>query len=250
MPDPTTSADDRIAIYSDIHGNLEAAQAVLENIRSLGIPKAICLGDTVGYGGDPVACLLAVQASGHDVIQGNHDAAAAGTRDISDFNPNARAGIAFAKKTLSSEQVKYLRNLPLIIQGERFTAVHASLNEPEEWHYIFDDADADLHFKCQTQPVCFIGHTHVPRIWSRDGRSPSPRANGSLRLHPDEFYCINVGSVGQPRDNDPRASYVIFQSSTMEVTFQRITYDVAGAQKKIREARLPHFLAQRLLLGR
>lgn len=247
----------RIAVISDIHGNLDALEAVLEDIRGRGCDRTVCLGDVVGYGADPEECVRLVRAEvwrdsqGEAVVRGNHDDAAAGGDDRY-FNPDARLAVRWTREHLSPESIAWLANLPYEIEYEPCLLVHSSPFQPKEWNYVTTLTEAWNAFQCFTRRVAFIGHSHVPFTVSL-GENDS-----HLQVEPDETvsmrsswrYLVNVGSVGQPRDGDPRACYVSYDSDEGLIERVRVEYPVDQAVEKIRRAGLPSFLADRLLKGR
>jgi diadenosine tetraphosphatase ApaH/serine/threonine PP2A family protein phosphatase len=245
-------ADSLIAVFSDIHSNLEAFQAVMADMDSVGVSLRVCLGDIVGYSANPNRCLEVVRSLGCLVIKGNHDAYAGNDDDLDQMNDAARSGIEFSRRKLSHEQRSYLTDLPLVATIGDCEFVHASLEEPQAWVYVTGEQDAREHFKAQTQPFCFCGHTHGPYVWNQktEGKITGCRGKGRIKLPTDGKTLINVGSVGQPRDLCPEACYVIFRPESREVEFRRMPYDVQKARRKIVRAKLPRYLAQRLSLGR
>lgn len=241
----------RVALLSDIHGNLEALEAVCRDLKRQEVDEVICLGDIVGYGPNPGECLDLVRANQWPSLQGNHDEAACKNVSLDDYSPLARAGMEFARACLSSEQKKWLRSLPLTQESHGAHLVHSSLNEPEAWNYITDPLLAELCIMEQKLPVCFHGHTHVACVWER--ADDSLKFNDQVhtrKLRPDRIYLINVGSVGQPRDRNHHSCYLIWQPDERRITFRRVEYDVETTQKKIMDAGLPAALATRLALGK
>ncbi|MEI7730949.1 MAG: metallophosphoesterase family protein, partial [Verrucomicrobiota bacterium] len=229
----------RWAIFSDIHSNLEALTAVVDDIRQQGITQMLCLGDIVGYNANPAECLELVRRLECPVLQGNHDLlAAVDDQDrLRDFNPVAIAGVLFSRSQLSAEQKKWLAALPMNLKFAGFGAVHASLFEPEEWHYITSLFAARAHFASQDSPIYLHGHTHYPMVFTQEVKSQmcdviQPRPDKVMFL-PEYRYLINCGAVGQPRDRDPRACYGILDLGEQRFEFRRVTYDIQRAQKKI-----------------
>jgi predicted phosphodiesterase len=241
----------QIALFSDVHGNLEALEAVLQHIASHGVHRMICLGDIVGYGPDPGACVSRIREIGCPAVLGNHDEAcvAPGNEDL--MNELAQAGIAHAQRDLDSEQKEWLADLPHVIEADEFSVVHSSLDEEDFWPYVLARNDAARHFRYQEKPLAFCGHTHRPAIWQMDGRKiRTPLVEGKHTLEPGVRHLINVGSVGQPRNARSEASYVLYDPSAATVEFQLVPYDFFKTQNKILDAGLPAFLALRLELGR
>ena len=242
-----------IAVISDIHSNLEALEAVLEDIKAQGITEIICLGDIVGYASEVSACLLRIRELGCPVVMGNHDEAACLAYPPNDFNEMAQAGAVFSAHCLTETERLWLTSLPRNIEMKGASFTHASLEGPLEWHYVLSREDARRHFAHQSTHLAFCGHTHAPMHWfqaSPSGRVVEYAGKGEMRIPLNGKVLINVGSVGQPRDGDNRACYVIYRPSHGSVEFRRIAYDIARTKKKILRAGLPRFTAQRLSLGR
>ncbi len=238
------------ALFSDIHGNLEAIQAVAEDLRLQGAERIFFLGDGVGYGAEPNECLAVVRELTDTGVAGNHDYGAVGLTRIDTFNPAALQAILWTQDHLSMENIAYLRRLPLTRQEGEVDFVHSSPDHPEEWNYIFSLPEAEEGFRALRGNVCFIGHSHRPMVVGQEaGGKIDILRSVKVRLKEGVRYIINVGSVGQPRDGDPRASYGIYEDESREYRLRRVEYDIPGAQKKIRHAGLPPSLAQRLSKG-
>lgn len=240
----------RYAILSDIHGNLEALEAVLADAASAA-DGVLCLGDVVGYGADPVACLETVAARAQAITAGNHEHGVAGLLDLGWFNPYARAAAEWTHDRLGDDRRHYVAALPLVVEVDDATLVHASPRNPEEWDYLVSAEDGYAAFPAFATRLCFVGHSHQPGVWSLGSVGPE-HAPGAVdvRMEPGRRYIVNVGSVGQPRDRDPRAAYALWDVERSRVTIRRVPYDVARAQRKIVEAGLPRFLSDRLGVGR
>ncbi|HSR10687.1 MAG TPA: metallophosphoesterase family protein [Thermodesulfobacteriota bacterium] len=237
------------AILSDVHGNLEAFEAVLADLAPQKPGKVICLGDIVGYGADPNECIAALTNLTDLTAAGNHDYGAVGMTSIENFNRMAYRAIVWTGKNLTMRSMAYLRSLPFFVEVGQFVFAHAAPHEPGEWRYIASSRDAEESFRELDGRTGFIGHSHVPMVLQRGG----PRDRGKaeeMTLEEGASYLINVGSVGQPRDGDPRAAYGIYDDESRVYTVRRVPYDIAAAQKKIRKAGLPPFLAERLAKGR
>jgi len=237
------------AFISDIHGNLEALDAVLAEIEERRPQRVVCLGDVVGYGASPNECLARVRKNCRLVLLGNHDAAASGGPEAARFNIYARVAAEWTAKTLTRENREFLQRLPLTSSEGSAFLVHASPARPRDWEYLLDRFDAEPQFHYFSEPVCFIGHTHQPAVYMADPAGTKSLPLSSLTLAPDRRYIVNVGSVGQPRDHDPRACFVVWQEAAGVVEFVRVPYDIEGAQAKIRAAQLPEVLAARLATG-
>jgi len=238
----------KLAVLSDIHGNAEALNRCLEYIDAeCSVDEITVLGDIVGYGADPGICIQQVKKRAAFSVLGNHDAGVIGKTDIRYFNYSAQAAILWTQARIQEDERKYLNELPysVIQYGIRF--VHSSPNNPEYWKYIiswYDTADEFSHFP---EKVCFIGHSHIPGIYTAEEFLPVMR--GEFKLEPDTQYIINPGSVGQPRDGDPRLSFGIFDTETTAITIIRQEYDVETARQKIIDNNLPAVLGDRLLYG-
>ncbi len=237
-------------ICSDIHGNWEALQAVLSDMDQQGVTQKICLGDIVGYGAEPQRCVEEVMQDDWLALTGNHEEGVILPEALDYFNHAAVAGIIWAKQQLTREALDWIATLPHVIKGSSYELVHASLDDPMLWEYVLTRAEAQRHFVYQEKSVCFCGHTHSGMIW-RQGRRiysklPSTR---KFTLPEKQKVLINVGSVGQPRDGSPQASYVLFNPQSRAIKFRRVSYDVESAKNKILQAGLPERLGQRLLYG-
>jgi Predicted phosphoesterase len=239
----------RIALFGDIHSNLEALQSVLADAQLQGCTHYICLGDLVGYSADPVACLELVRSLGCPVIKGNHDEQAAMSGSLEGFTDLAAAAMDWTRRQIGEPDQAWLRSLRLQRVIRDFTVVHATLDTPHKWGYVATPGDAAASFTYQHTPVCFFGHTHEPFLFST-GFLVKKKTFDQVQLKPGTQYLINIGSVGQPRDQDWRAAYVIYQPETLEVELRRIPYDIATTQRKILAAGLPAELAERLALGK
>jgi predicted phosphodiesterase len=239
----------RFGILSDIHANLEALEAVLADARAQQCTHFVCLGDVVGYNADPSECVRMIQELDCPVVKGNHDEQASIERSTEGFNELAEAAIGWTRDHLSVGEKTWLTELPLTRQVRDFTIVHATLDTPGQWGYVFNDLDAIASFTYQHTALCFFGHTHWPTAFVRDDHVRRI-ATGQIMLSSGKKYFINAGSVGQPRDRDWRAAYCILDTDRQVVEQRRVKYDLATAQKKIRKSGLPERLADRLALGR
>jgi diadenosine tetraphosphatase ApaH/serine/threonine PP2A family protein phosphatase len=239
----------RYAILSDVHGNLEALRAVLDDCAARA-DAVLCLGDTVGYGADPLPCVELVAERAQASVGGNHEYAVAGRLAMDWFNRYARAAAEWTQERLDDDHRAYLAALPLTSEIADATLVHASPAQPEEWDYLVTAEDGFAAFPYFTTRWCFVGHSHVPGAWSLGSSGPEhhPRP-GHLQSERGRRYIVNVGSVGQPRDRDPRAAYAVWDVETGRTQIHRVAYDVDAARRKIVEAGLPRFLADRLAAG-
>ena len=240
----------RYAIISDLHSNLDALEKVLEDIKTQGVDRYVCLGDIIGYGAQPKECIQAVRELDCLTIAGNHDWAALGKTNIDYFNAYAKEATLWTRDQLSDEDVKYVDSLPLVEHlPENFTLVHGTLYNPELFDYIQTSYDAYLSLQALEGQVCFLGHSHVP-ITFFQGEMISYTLSQEISLEDGVKALVNVGSVGQPRDDNPKSSYAIYDTTKKKVWIRRISYDIENAGKKIRDAGLPEVLAERLKYGR
>ena len=241
----------RYALLSDVHGNLEALTAVLEHLAGIGADALLCLGDVVGYGADPVACVEKLVERDARFVAGNHEYGVTDRLDPRWFNPYARAAALWTASRLEDEHRAFLLELPLSLEIAGATLVHASPKNPEAWEYLITAEEGFEAFSALGTPLCFVGHSHCPGVWSLGPSGgafkPGPE---EVRLRSGRRYIVNVGSVGQPRDRDPRACYAVWDRDAGRITFHRVAYDVAAAREKILKARLPRYLGDRLAHGR
>ena len=232
----------RIAIISDIHANLEALEKALEIIEENEADEVICLGDIIGYGSNPNECIELVRNVTEHVLLGNHDEAAIDLSRTEYFNPFARIAAEWTHKTLTADHREFIEHLPYTVERRGVLFVHSSPYQPEEWHYILSPADAQFNFSYFPQPICFIGHSHVPGLFCED--------IWTRELDRNNKFIINVGSIGQPRDNDWRLSFGILDTENWTYSNIRSEYNAKRAGEKIRKAGLPKALAERILIGR
>lgn len=242
--------DKKFAILGDIHSNIDALSVVLEDCRAQGVTDFLCTGDVVGYNACPHECLSIIRDLGCPVVMGNHDHYVSSERNLADFNPEAAAVIEWTRGQLTEEEMTYLASLPFVATKMGITLVHATMDNPESFGYVFDNLQAAAHFTHQVTPLSFHGHTHCPMIYEKQLDAVYRIDAQDFKLPIGRKYFINVGSVGQPRDGDPRAAYTIYEPKTRQVAFRRLEYDVAAAQERIRLAGLPERLAARLEVGR
>jgi diadenosine tetraphosphatase ApaH/serine/threonine PP2A family protein phosphatase len=246
----------RLALLADIHANLEAFQACLDHARQRGAERVVLLGDLVGYGADPGAVVdiaMAEVAAGGLAVLGNHDEAAAGI-GASGMNDAAAAAIAWTRERLSAAQRAFLRDLPLTAEEEGRLYVHAEASLPGRWRYVTDAEAARRSLAATDAQATFCGHVHRPALYSlgETGKVTSFRPVGGapVPLAPGRSWLAVLGAVGQPRDGNPAACYLLLETRPLQATWQRVPYDVAAAAAKIRAAGLPERLADRLFLGR
>jgi putative phosphoesterase len=243
----------RIGIISDVHGNLEALEAVLRAIERDGVDYLIHLGDLVGYNANPQECLQLLQRQKAICILGNHDLAIVEPRTAESFNVLAYQALSYSQQQLSPRDIRYIQALPRTeVLWDRYLLCHGT---PENLDtYIMNVFQAKRIFNLLRKRyegirLCFFGHTHIQRLWVSDQRGKTfspPDSSDSIVLHTDNMYLINPGSVGQPRQQDSRARYLLFDSDREIISFRAVPYDVGKAQQKILQARLPEYLAHRL----
>jgi len=239
----------RYGILSDIHGNLEALEAVIQSCTHQGVRQFFCLGDVVGYGANPNECVLRLKALKSVCITGNHDWAVIGKFNTSTFNDFAKKAVLWSQQNISDETLEFLNSLSLIYNHDEFVLVHGSLDQPEQFFYIQDISDTGDTFYLMKQKLCFIGHTHIPQIYIKRGENVSLGADQTIHLERNVKYIINIGSVGQPRDGNPQAAYCIYDPDLERIEIKRVAYNVSLAGRKIIEAGLPEMLARRLTIG-
>ncbi len=239
----------KFAIIADIHANLEAFQVVLADIKQQKCTHYACLGDVVDYNANPKECLDIVREMGFPVVKGNHDEYCSMDNTLDGFNPQAAEAVEWTRDQLTPEDRQWLRELKYLRLVASFSIVHATLDAPQRWGYVFDKLAAAASFTYQNTSICFFGHTHVPMAFVRD----SVVRGGSyskFRIEPGRKYFINVGSVGQPRDGVPKAAYVVYDMNEGTVELRRLDYDMPKTQAKILAAGLPRRLADRLAEGK
>jgi diadenosine tetraphosphatase ApaH/serine/threonine PP2A family protein phosphatase len=239
----------KYAFISDIHANLEALEACFKTIDAEGVDAIACLGDIVGYGASPNECVELVRERASHVVIGNHDAAVVGTTETEYFNLDARSAVLWTRNALTPENVTFLRGLPYTVAMDGLRLVHASPSAPEDWIYLFNARDAAPEFTAFEERLCFFGHTHFPGFFlewqGKITQQPPPRAT----IRPGERAIINVGSVGQPRDGDPRAGFAVYDDQTGIVEIRRVFYDIGRVQSRILDTPLPKSAAERLVWG-
>lgn len=242
----------RIAFISDIHGNYEALLSVIDHIKNDKVDAYICVGDIVGYGANPNECIELVQELNClCVVAGNHDYAAVNLTDLTYFNPIAYRAILWTQKMLEEKNKKYLETLSLQYSADNYLVVHSSPHNPQDWNYILSLEEAENSFHYFKEQICFIGHSHVPFFVEKAGDNHSKLITEDIiEIKEGCRYLVNVGSVGQPRDNDPRCAFVIYDLEEKKILLKRVEYNIAQAQEKILRAGLPAQLAWRLEKGR
>lgn len=240
----------KYAILGDIHANLEALRAVLDDAKEQGIRKFISTGDLVGYGANPSECLDILMNLDCEIVQGNHDFYAANDTSIEQFSSDAARTVMWTRTQISATHRNFLSQLPLVKIIEGITCCHSSLWHPENWNYVIGPESAQRSLSKQQTQICVIGHTHVPRLFQQHGEKLSSPQEDCVQLKKRYTYLINPGSVGQPRDDNPLTGYTILDLKRKSAQLRRLPYDIESAQKKIISAGLPKRNAQRLELGR
>ncbi|MFC1919441.1 metallophosphoesterase family protein [Chloroflexota bacterium] len=245
----------RIAILGDIHGNLEAFQAVLSDLERGGdFDEILCLGDIVGYGPDPHKCIELLRKYRHLCVAGNHDMAAIGKLDISEFNPHAAAAVVWSSRQLDDADIDYIESIPLSLSQDSFTVVHGSPRDPI-WEYLLATRAACENLDYFSTDHCLLGHSHIPIVF-RCSQSQGadciaePFNPGAPVDLSKGRLIINPGAVGQPRDADPRAGYALFDSNAGAISQFRVEYDIQSTQAKMERVGLPSPLITRLSYGR
>jgi predicted phosphodiesterase len=235
----------RIAILSDIHGNLEALDNIIDYIESDNIDKIYCLGDVVGYGPNPNECVEIISEKCDKVVIGNHDHAVLGLTSTEYFNDFAKISTFWTRNILSEKNHEFLSSLDFTFVNDDILLVHATPSNPMMWHYILSEIDARHELNHFDEKICFIGHSHFPIVFHANGFSRKPK----ISLEQDIRYIVNVGSVGQPRDGNPKTCFCIYDTENNEIEYVRLQYDVEKTKDKIVKAGLPVFLAERLTKG-
>ncbi len=239
----------RYAIIADVHANLEAFEVVLQDIKEQKCTHYACLGDVVGYNANPKECLDMVRNMNIPVVKGNHDEYCSGEGTLDGFNPHAAEAINWTRRQLTKEDRQWLRELKYMRLVASFSIVHATLDGPQRWGYVFDRLAAAASFTYQNTAVCFFGHTHVPMAFIRDSVVRGGTYS-KFKVESGRKYFVNVGSIGQPRDGNPKAAYVVYDMDEQSIELRRLDYDIPKAQKKILDAGLPPRLAERLAYGK
>lgn len=241
----------RLALLSDIHANLEALTAVLQDIEKRQVDEIACLGDVVGYGADPVACLELIESNCRIRLMGNHESAALEQMDDQALNDVARRSMIWTREQLGDRHVALIESFEMEKRIGNLHLVHASPFEPENWHYVLTPKGALRAFEATDAFICFFGHSHLPTIFCM-GEDQKVRSRFGHDFQPldENRYLVNVGSVGQPRDDDARSCYVVYDTDTFDVYYHRVPYDFTVTQKKLAEVDAPALLIERIAIGR
>ena len=242
------------AVISDIHGNIDALDAVISDIGQWPVRGIFCLGDIVGYGTESAACVQKVMEVSAVSLIGNHEAMLFLAEQFppEEFGASVGDPLALAYRQINDVQLRWLKSLPIVVEVQPITLCHASLDEPAAFHYIHVPEEAEANFASQTTFVSFHGHTHVPATWEKKIGKVScfNPADTPVSLDEEGRYAINVGSVGQPRDGDTRSSYALYDYENHLLLHRRVEYDVNKAQARFKKTRLPAFNASRLGKGK
>lgn len=240
-------------VFSDVHSNIEALKVVLDYFKAMKVESYICCGDIVGYGPDPNECVSVVDNLPNlTIVAGNHDIASCGLKDISWFNKYAQQSILWTAGHLTEVNKLILSRYPKIVTGKSFTIVHGTLQSPVD-EYMEDEQQMGESLGLFSTQLCFVGHTHIPFVFSKKGgekKYNSLSGGDRIAILPEYKYIINIGSVGQPRDSDPRACCALYDDEKLSFEFVRLNYDVSKTQEKMKACLLPSFLVERLIKGK
>jgi diadenosine tetraphosphatase ApaH/serine/threonine PP2A family protein phosphatase len=241
----------KYGFFSDVHANLEAMKACVIDFRAEKLDKAYFLGDAVGYGPYPDGCVKLIKDVAAVKLMGNHDYAALGLMETDYFNQYAAESMGWTKNSISRKTMEIMSDFELQHEQGDILLVHASPKEPELWHYILDMGDATESFDYFKQKICLIGHTHRPYIvYQAKSGDVFLSKQSEETLSEDRRYLVNIGSVGQPRDGDPRSCYLIYDIESNSIRHKRVAYDIKATQKDMAKIGLPEYLIERLAVGR
>ena len=241
----------KYGFFSDVHANLEALKACIIDFRSEKLDKVYFLGDAVGYGPNPDECVKLIDEIAKVKLMGNHDYAALGLMETEYFNQYAAESMGWTKNSISEKTMEIMSDFELTHIIDHILLVHSSPREPENWHYILDMEDAEENFEFFTQRICLLGHTHRPYVVFKSESGEAILAKETeVIIEEENRYLVNIGSVGQPRDGDPRSCYLIYDSDTSSIKLKRVQYDVKSTQKVMAQIGLPEYLIDRLAVGR
>jgi predicted phosphodiesterase len=241
----------RYGFFSDVHANLEALNSATEDFRKEKLDKVFFLGDAVGYGPDPNECVSIIDRLTDVKLMGNHDFAALGLIETTQFNEYAQQAMDWTRSILTEESLNILSGFVMENRFDQFCLVHSTPKQPQEWNYIFDLDDAEENFGFFENQICVIGHSHFPAIIKKfEDRRCFLHQEGKTGIEDGFRYIINIGSVGQPRDGSNRACYMIFDTEEKIVILKRLEYDFKKTQSKMKKRGLPQFLVDRLAVGR
>jgi predicted phosphodiesterase len=241
----------KYGFFSDVHANLEALKACIIDFRSEKLDKLFFLGDAVGYGPNPDECVKLIDEIAEVKLMGNHDYAALGLMETEYFNQYAAESMGWTKDSISDKTVEIMSDFELTHVIDQILLVHSSPREPENWHYILDMEDAEENFDFFEDKICLLGHTHRPYIVYKSESGDAILAKDiEVEIEEEYRYLVNIGSVGQPRDGDPRSCYLIYDGDAQTIRLKRVQYDVKSTQKVMAQIGLPEYLIDRLAVGR
>jgi diadenosine tetraphosphatase ApaH/serine/threonine PP2A family protein phosphatase len=241
----------KYAFFSDVHANLEALKAVVVDFQAEKIDKVCFLGDAVGYGPNPNECIELINEVASVKLIGNHDYAALGLMETDYFNQYAAESMNWTRTSLKRDIIEIMKKFEIKAEFDDIMVVHSSPKEPEMWHYILDMNDVEENFRHFNQKMCLVGHTHRPFIVSIDSEGNCTVSNRSEeKINPQRRYLVNIGSVGQPRDGDPRSCYLIYDCEKQIIRHKRVAYSYDITQKQMASLGLPEYLIERLAVGR
>jgi len=241
----------KYGFFSDVHANLEALKACIIDFRSEKLDKVFFLGDAVGYGPNPDECVKLIDEIAEVKLMGNHDYAALGLMETEYFNQYAAESMGWTKSSISEKTMEIMSDFELTHVIGEILLVHSSPREPENWHYILDMEDAEENFDFFTQKICLLGHTHRPYIVFKSETGEAALSKEvEVPIELEYRYLVNIGSVGQPRDGDPRSCYLIYDTDAGTMKLKRVQYDIKSTQKVMAEIGLPEYLIDRLAVGR
>jgi predicted phosphodiesterase len=241
----------KYGFFSDVHSNLEALKVVAEDFRKEKLERLFFLGDAVGYGPDPNECVSLIDKLAEVKLMGNHDYAALGLIDTTQFNEYAQQAMEWTRETLTEQSLKIISGFSMEHEFDQWHLVHSTPKQPREWNYIFDLDDAEENFNFFSTRICIIGHSHFPAIIKKfDGRHCFLHEESQTEIQKDFRYIINIGSVGQPRDGSNQACYLVYDDQKQIARLKRLDYDFEKTQAKMKKRGLPQFLVERLAVGR
>ncbi|MEK6727233.1 MAG: metallophosphoesterase family protein [Candidatus Omnitrophota bacterium] len=241
----------RYGIFSDIHSNIEALGEVISAYQKESIDKYFCIGDVVGYAANPQECIERVKKLAMVTVAGNHDWGTVNLFSVDYFNEYAKEALFWTRQNVGDADNNFLESLKPVYKAEDFTLVHGTLDSPAEFNYMTDGYFAEETFKVLETNLLFVGHTHQPGLFMKDKEGNIHyRQDSPWDINLKNKYIVDVGSVGQPRDGNPKAAYCIYDTDKKEVRIERVDYGILAAGKKIIDAGLPKFLGERLMIGR
>lgn len=241
----------KYGFFSDVHANLEALKACIIDFRAEKLDKVFFIGDAVGYGPYPDECVKLINDIAEIKLMGNHDYAALGLMETDFFNQYAAESMGWTKSSISRKTIEIMSDFELLYVMDNMLLVHSSPREPELWHYILDMDDATESFDYFKEKICLLGHTHRPYIVYKENTGETLLSKQAEEIVADgRRYLVNIGSVGQPRDGDPRSCYLIFDTEAGSIKHKRVSYNIKATQKDMAKIGLPEYLIERLAVGR